>query len=253
MEDNGLDGFVSEFNTEESKQSALSENRPKLKKIKRPKVRPAQPISSSVANNNINVGIDYTLIDGSTDLDNIVQDITGDSVKSNIAPENSIITMAEASNITSNSNVNTEIASDFPEQFDYVENNTFIDDYAYDENYIKKSHLYIAIVTCLFVGIFIGKVFFSSQVIEKHGLEGVVTNPDVPKGRARCGLTDKSQACIFYLMNWYKQELNGRDFFKLAAQLTGREEYMIETENLRYTTVKIRPGSIAQLNIPALK
>ena len=54
-------------------------------------------------------------------------------------------------------------------------------------------------------------------------------------------------------MNWYKQELTGRDFYKLAAQLTGREEYMIETENLRYSTVKIKPGAIVQLNIPALK
>ena len=83
--------------------------------------------------------------------------------------------------------------------------------------------------------------------------KGVVTNPDVPSGRPRCGLTDKSQACVFYLMNWYKQELNGRDFYKLAAQLTGREEYMIETDNLRYATVKIKPGHFAQLNIPALK
>jgi hypothetical protein len=54
-------------------------------------------------------------------------------------------------------------------------------------------------------------------------------------------------------MNCYKQELTGRDFFKLAATLTGREEYMIETENLRYATTKIKPGAFAQLNIPALK
>jgi hypothetical protein len=54
-------------------------------------------------------------------------------------------------------------------------------------------------------------------------------------------------------MNWYKQELNGRSFYKLAAQLTGREEHMIETENIRYSLVKIAPGHFAQLNIPALK
>jgi hypothetical protein len=103
------------------------------------------------------------------------------------------------------------------------------------------------------INIFLGGIFFSSKAEEKQGLEGVVLNSDVPQGRARCGLTESSQACIFYIMNWYKQELTGRDFYKLAAQLTGREEYMIETENLRYSTVKIKPGAIVQLNIPALK
>jgi hypothetical protein len=108
-------------------------------------------------------------------------------------------------------------------------------------------------IFCLFIGLYIGKTLFSSETIENYGLEGVVTNPDVPAGRPRCGLTDKSQACVFYLMNWYKQELNGRDFYRLAAELTGREEYMIETDNLRYASIKIKPGNIAQLNIPALK
>ena len=111
----------------------------------------------------------------------------------------------------------------------------------------------MAAIFCLFIGLYVGKALFSSETVENYGLEGVVTNPDVPAGRPRCGLTDKSQACVFYLMNWYKQELEGRDFFRLAAELTGREEYMIETDNLRYANTKIKPGNIAQLNIPALK
>ena len=98
---------------------------------------------------------------------------------------------------------------------------------------MKKNILVAVSAICLILGLFIGKTLFSSQKVEKHGLEGVVINEDVPAGRPRCGLTDKSQACVFYLMNWYKQELNGRDFYKLAAQLTGSEDYMIETDNHR--------------------
>lgn len=253
MEDNGLDGFVSEIKTEGVSSGTLTENRPKLRKIKRPKVRPIPPVSTTNIDSSINAN-EVTSIDDDISLSSLEELLPNvdEQPKENVA-QNSIITSVEANKITSNSNFNNEIMNDFPEQFDYPDNDVFADDYSYDANYIKKSNMYIYIITCFFVGIFIGKVLFSSQTVENHGLEGVVTNPDVPKGRARCGLTDKSQACIFYLMNWYKQELNGRDFYKLAAQLTGREEYMIETENLRYATMKIRPGNIAQLNIPALK
>jgi hypothetical protein len=54
-------------------------------------------------------------------------------------------------------------------------------------------------VLCLFIGLYIGKALFSSETVENYGLEGVVTNPDVPAGRPRCGLTERSQACVFYL------------------------------------------------------
>lgn len=251
MEDNGLESFVSELKTEPSPE-ASGENRPRLRKIKRPKVRPIQPVAPVVED--ISIDENNSSSDTSVSLlDELALDTDNASNTKDTSQQNSIITSAEANNITSGMNIDSSIIEDFPEQFDYSDNDGFADDYMYDANYVKRSNLYIAIAVCLFVGIFIGKVFFSSQTIEHHGLEGVVMNPDVPKGRARCGLTDKSQACIFYLMNWYKQELNGRDFYKLAAQLTGREEYLIETENMRYGTVKIRPGNIAQLNIPALK
>ena len=143
---------------------------------------------------------------------------------------------------------------DLSNDFDYDEEDAGDEEILQeDASYVKKNILYIAAGICFFVGLFIGKTLFATQTIENHGLEGIVANPDIPAGRPRCGLTDKSQACVFYLMNWEKQELNGRDFYKLAAYFTGREEYMIETENLRYATVKIRPGDFAQLNIPALK
>lgn len=165
-----------------------------------------------------------------------------------------IVKVVDAQNLAAGAEYDSSYILDgLPPELDYAVDEDIEDTYADNGSYVKKKLLFIASGLCLIIGLFAGKAMFSSQKVENYGLEGVVTNPDVPSGRPRCGLTDKSQACVFYLMNWYKQELNGRDFYKLAAQLTGREEYMIETDNLRYATVKIKPGHFAQLNIPALK
>ena len=82
------------------------------------------------------------------------------------------------------------------------------------------------------VGFMFAKLFFTQQTIVRDGLQGVVINPEVPRGR---------------------QELSGRDFYDLASQLTSRQRFVIETGNMRYSNVKIRPGDIAQLNIPPLQ
>lgn len=117
----------------------------------------------------------------------------------------------------------------------------------------KKKVLWIALA-CLFIGVLAGKfVLGSSSQVVQNGLQGVVVNPEVPKGRSRCGVAEKTQGCVLYVMNPQRQELNGRDFYDLAAQLTGRQRFMIETGNMRYSSIKIKPGSIAQLNIPPLQ
>ena len=244
MAEDELDNLLSNANdttdvsTENAPMPATSElNRPKLKKIKRPKIRP-MPIT-----------------DVATDNADVIQTVNSVEkepleVKDDVSSM-SIVTANEAQNLVTNDN--QYVLDNLPPDLDYLDegagNNVFID----SSNYTKKSFAYMMAIFCLFIGLYVGKTLFSSETIENYGLEGVVTNPDVPTGRPRCGLTDKSQACVFYLMNWYKQELNGRDFYRLAAELTGREEYMIETDNLRYASMKIKPGNIAQLNIPALK
>ncbi len=140
----------------------------------------------------------------------------------------------------------------------YAYNQTDQTAYASSSSYLygtieKKKVLWIALL-CLFVGVFIGALFFKGgdQVVQ-NGLQGVVINPEVPKGRARCGVSEKMQGCVLYVMNPQRQELNGRDFYDLASQLTGRQRFVIETGNMRYSSVKIRPGAIAQLNIPPLQ
>jgi len=103
------------------------------------------------------------------------------------------------------------------------------------------------------VGFMFAKLFFTQQTIVRDGLQGVVFNPEVPRGRARCGVAERTQGCVLYIMNPQRQELSGRDFYDLASQLTSRQRFVVETGNMRYSNVKIRPGDIAQLNIPPLQ
>ncbi len=111
----------------------------------------------------------------------------------------------------------------------------------------------LALVCTFFAGFLMAKIFFTQSTIVTDGLQGVVVNPEVPRGRARCGLAEKIQGCVLYIMNPQRQELSARDFYDLAAQLTGRQRFVIETGNMRYSNYKIKPGSIAQLNIPPLQ
>lgn len=102
------------------------------------------------------------------------------------------------------------------------------------------------------LALIIGNFMFSAETVVRDGLQGVVMNPEIPTGRARCGKAERTQGCVLYVMNPQNQELNARDFFDLASQLTGRQRFMIETGNMRYSTIKIKPGAIAQFNIPPL-
>lgn len=280
MEDNdNLDSFFSNSMQESSDVSANNVEtsqviqKPKLRKIKRAKIRPSAPLSPApekIMPNPIETVSDVqtesitkeeAVLSQTTSVNKFSSEANPtvnedtltfeETAQPNIGTD--LVTASDAQEMTTEPLQDSYVLEGLPPELDYEADENYEPVYEGDSGYIKKSIFYTISCVSLLFGLFVGKAIFSSQVIENHGLEGVVTNPDVPQGRPRCGLTDKSQACIFYMMNWYKQELNGRDFYKLAAQLTGREEYMIETDNLRYATVKIRPGHFAQLNIPALK
>ena len=129
---------------------------------------------------------------------------------------------------------------------------SFKDQLVQDNMFTPKGVMLIALsVFC--IGIFFAKMFFAEQTVVRDGLQGVVINSEVPRGRARCGVAERTQGCVLYLMNPQRQELSGRDFYDLASQLTSRQRFVIETGNMRYANVKIRPGSIAQINIPPLQ
>lgn len=119
--------------------------------------------------------------------------------------------------------------------------------------YMNKKVLIIAGLALFFTGFILAKLLFAEQKVVRNGLEGVVVNSEVPRGRARCGVAEKTQGCVLYIMNPQRQELSASDFYDLAAQLTGRQRFVIDTGNMRYSNVKIRPGEIGQFNIPPLQ
>ena len=145
----------------------------------------------------------------------------------------------------------------------YIPNNhqqtDFTDDYLndeyppYDSNVPSWLNIFaVAVFVCLAMGVLIGKVVFAQSKVVKNGLQGVVVNSEVPRGRARCGIAERSQGCVLYVMNPQRQDMSAKDFYDIASQMTGRQRFMIETGNMRYANTKIKPGDIVQLNIPPL-
>ena len=140
-----------------------------------------------------------------------------------------------------------------------IENIRFVSESS--QNYIQsnniadllknKTILLLMGISAVF-GLFIGAGSFSSTEVNKHGLDWVVANPDVPAGRSRCGLVEQHQGCVLYIMNPEKRNVTGKDFYSVAAKWTKRERYQIETGNMHYGSKQIKPGHIAQINIPPL-
>ena len=143
-----------------------------------------------------------------------------------------------------------------PEHFlsedDFEPRQGFFDSLMDGNLFTIKGVIIIAIIVFIF-GILSAKLFGGSKTIVKDGLQGVIINAEVPRGRARCGIAEKTQGCVLYIMNPQRQDLHGRDFYDLASQLTGRQRFVVETGNMRYSSVKIRPGEFAQINIPPLQ
>ena len=98
-------------------------------------------------------------------------------------------------------------------------------------------------------GYFVGML----QNEKSNELPGVVSNSEIPKGRPRCGIAQKGQGCVLYLMNAQRREIEGRDLFARASEILGIPKFQIETANIRYATVRIPPGYIALLNIPPVQ
>ena len=252
VDDVDLDSFMSTSKAEQrsSVEPSVQEmQRPKLKKIKRPKIRPQPDISPApkkvIGDDDVSSFLKTDAAANETNL-NIQEEKSQDSLS--IGTE--LMTSIDAQNVAREEVLqNPYVFGGLPPELDFDEDNSGELD---DASYVKKNIVYSVATACLVIGIVLG-FLIAPKGTEQHGLEDVAWNMDTPKGRVRCGKTDPSQACTFYVLNSFRKELSGRDFYKLAAQMTGREEFMIETENMQYATTKIKPGFFAQLNIPALK
>ena len=224
------------------------ENRPRLRKIKRPKFHNGPINNVNMPNiNDMNLNAPSPT-EAYPERHNPTAAPAGGLIRASDLPLS-----AQASNQYTPMNVDN---SQIPYGNNYV---TDEDEFVYQGNdgaimgkTDNKKMLIIAFV-CLIIGMLMGNLFFSSEQVVQNGLQGVVVNPEVPAGRARCGLAERTQGCVLYIMSPQRQDLNGRDFYDWASQLTGRQRFVIETGNMRYSSVKIRPGNIAQLNIPPLQ
>ncbi len=117
---------------------------------------------------------------------------------------------------------------------------------------LKNKTVLLLLALAALIGMMIGTFMFGKKTVSNRGLDGVVINSDVPAGRNRCGLVEPHQGCVLYIMNPRNQEVTGKDFYSTAAQWTQRQRYLIETGNMHYSNTRIKPGYIAQINIPPL-
>lgn len=213
-----------------------AQNRPRFKKVKRPIKRPANSaenmaVPAKVSENPFNRNTSSN--SGGFNLDSYL--------------ENDNLPAMQTTPVSNNFD-----PSYIPEE-EYDNAPQTLRDYLFvGQLYTKTAVIAIAAAALLF-GIFFAKVFLTSPATVQNGLQGVVINAEVPRGRTRCGASEKTQGCVLYIMNPQRQDLSGRDFYDLAAQLTGRQRFMIETGNMRYSSTKIRPGEFAQINIPPLQ
>ena len=219
-------------------------NRPKLKKIKRP-INRTMPVGES--NNIMQQGFKAPVINTQN--------------QNNFQPrEDSNIVHAQ---MLSSKELNEYL--DTPSRLPDVskKQDEYFPNYISEDEYYNKQEtetpewlnlkiFIIATAISLILGLIVGKLFFSQSAVVHNGLQGVVVNSEVPRGRARCGIAERSQGCVLYIMNPQRQEMSAKDFYDLASQMTGRQRFMIETGNMRYANSRIKPGEIVQLNIPPL-
>lgn len=235
-------------------------NMPRLKKIKRPIKRPIfQPMNGRPLNENpaehLQAGA-TPAADDSLDfgLPNITEPLT------NLDDEVNNLLDTPTEPEVQPSNLPEKVTKP---QFNQQEHPRFINEqdlkpaapassFIQGDLFTKQAVGLVALVMMI-VGFVMAKVFFTEETIVRDGLQGVIVNPEVPKGRARCGIAERTQGCVLYIMNPQRQDLRARDFYDLASQLTGRQRFVIETGNMRYSNTKISPGEIVQLNIPPLQ
>ena len=117
----------------------------------------------------------------------------------------------------------------------------------------NKKHIILYIVV-FFVGLLLGGLMFhggssASEPITKE-LSGVVPNPDIKEKLKRCGMVSPSSPCVLYVMNSYDYEKMAEDFFETAVALTKRTDFLIRSDNVRYSKMRIPPGYFAVIKIP---
>ena len=125
------------------------------------------------------------------------------------------------------------------------------------EKFLKVKSVIALLCCCLFIGIFLGFILFSPKDNnprqDQFTIGYIVKNPEVPSNRGRCGAVEQTSGCVLYVQNNKRRELDAKEFYQIVEQLSGLNRFQIETANMRYAHKSIKPGYIAQFNIPPLK
>lgn len=229
------------------------ENKPVLKKVRRP-INRAQPISSSEPT----TGVVTPQKNVQEEVANVAMPNNQPPMEDNLPPqvENQPFSQNIPDNLPSVERAHSRNYSqtnyNYNEEPQY-ENDEYPEEYfAEDEHRVSVKLFVFCFVLALIVGALLGKYLLGAPQVSHNGLQGIVANSEVPRGRARCGVADRTQGCVLYIMNPQRKNVKAKDFYDMAAQMTGRQRFMIETGNMRYANTEIRPGDIAQLNIPPL-
>ncbi len=119
--------------------------------------------------------------------------------------------------------------------------------------FIKTKVLIPLFLLFIAAGVGIGMFLGNPQQKASDELPGVVSNPEIPKGRPRCGIAQKGQGCVIYVMNAQRREMQAKDFFGIAADMLQIPKFQIETANIRYATTRVPPGYIVLLNVPPVQ
>lgn len=222
-------------------QNQMGEGIRKLKKIKRPVKRLPQGNPLPPSSQPINLD---ELLDSQMNLPTSL----GSSGSNNVFSHQEKEVKPATTNVTEKPRVQPR----FINESDLEKTPGFLNQLMVDNLFTYKGVAAIAGIVFILT-LIIGMMIFGGETVVKDGLQGVVVNAEVPRGRARCGIAERTQGCVLYIMNPQRQDLQGRDFYDLASQLTGRQRFVVETGNMRYSNVKIRAGEIAQINIPPLQ
>lgn len=221
-------------------------NRPRLKKVKR-------PVNRNAGESGMNSAIPLPPKTQPSPYSNQQRNETPVSLDNNDFDLDAILDDERLPALNNNAQIIPDFEPQFIEEKDITPEKVPLAEQFMTNNMFTKRALFMASLIALVTGFFLAKIFFAEETVVRDGLQGVIINAEVPRGRARCGVAERTQGCVLYIMNPQRQELSARDFYDLASQLTGRQRFVIETGNMRYSNVKIRPGGIAQLNIPPLQ
>ena len=160
--------------------------RPQLKKIKRPISRTA-PISDSHSTTSFEAN-------------------PFASVAQSQAPQQSAVDSYLDEPQLPSRNIHQQTFVNEPKkQINFIEEEeNFDDEYNYSQssysgvpNWLTTKVFVLMVFVCLFVGIVAGKLIFAESRVVRNGLQGVVVNSEVPRGRARCGVAERTQGCCF--------------------------------------------------------